>query len=127
MGSTTRAGERPTFASRCSLSVVDLIRSRTASSSNGADALFRSVLWGERGRTLRAGLASQHRGRSPEEIEEAIQIACWRFVARAEQISAPGQVYVWIRSGRPLKRIAMPQNWVSAFGMVGAARSKPAP
>jgi RNA polymerase sigma factor (sigma-70 family) len=98
MGSTTRASERPTFASRCSLSVVDLTRSSTASSPNGADALFRSVLRGERGRRLRAGLAAQHRGRSPEEIEEAIQIACRRFVDRAEEISAPGQVYVWIRT-----------------------------
>ena len=96
MGSTTRAGQRPTFASKCSLSVVDLIRSRTASSPNGADELFRSVLRGERGRRLRARLAAQHRDSSPEEIEEAIQIACRRFVDRAEQISAPGQVYVWI-------------------------------
>jgi RNA polymerase sigma factor (sigma-70 family) len=77
---------------------VDLIRPRTASSPNGADALFRSVLRGERGRRLRARLAAQHRGRSPEEIEEAIQVACRRFVDRAEEISAPGQVYVWIRT-----------------------------
>ena len=98
MASTARASERPTFASQCSLVVVDPTRSSTASSSNGTDALFRAVLLGERGRRLRARLAAQHRSCSPEEIEEAIQIACRRFVDRAEGISAPGQVYTWIRT-----------------------------
>lgn len=31
-------------------------------------------------------------------MEEAIQTACKRFVDKAEGISAPGQVYVWIRT-----------------------------
>ncbi len=47
---------------------------------------------------LRAQLAALHRDRSADEIEEAVQIACRRFVDRAEGISAPGQVYAWIRT-----------------------------
>ena len=98
MASTARASERPTFASQCSVVVVDLTRASTASSSNGTEALFRSILRGERGHKLRAQLAAQHRDRSADEIEEAVQIATRRFVDSAEGISAPGQIYAWIRT-----------------------------
>lgn len=76
---------------------MDFARS-TAIAPNGVDALFCSVIRGERGRTLRAQLASRHPERSAEEIEEALQAACKRFVDKAEGISAPGQVYAWIRT-----------------------------
>ena len=33
-----------------------------------------------------------------QEIEDAIQTACDRFVEKAEGISDPGQVYAWIRT-----------------------------
>jgi RNA polymerase sigma factor (sigma-70 family) len=62
------------------------------------EALFQSVVRGERGAKLRAQLASLHPQRSEEEIEDAVQTACKRFVDKAEGISAPGQVYVWIRT-----------------------------
>lgn len=67
-------------------------------SQKDAEALFESLLRGERGARLRAQLASSHPSRSAEEIEEAVQTACKRFVDKAEGISAPGQVYVWIRT-----------------------------
>lgn len=53
---------------------------------------------GERGRALRVQLATWHRDCSADEIEEAIQTACERFLEHAEGISAPGQVYSWIRT-----------------------------
>jgi RNA polymerase sigma factor (sigma-70 family) len=67
-------------------------------SQKDAEALFQSLLHGERGARLRAQLTSMHPGRSDGEIEEAVQAACKRFVDKAEGIKAPGQVYVWIRT-----------------------------
>jgi RNA polymerase sigma factor (sigma-70 family) len=70
----------------------------TATVSGGAEALFRSFVQGERGGKLRSQLESLHPEASAEEIEDAIQGACDRFVDKAEGISAPGQVYAWIRT-----------------------------
>jgi RNA polymerase sigma factor (sigma-70 family) len=70
----------------------------TATVSQGPEALFRSFVQGERGGKLRSQLASLHPECSAEEIEDAIQSACDRFVDKAEGISAPGQVYTWIRT-----------------------------
>jgi hypothetical protein len=70
----------------------------TAIPPSDVEALFQSVIRGDRGQKLRTQLAGQHPESSAEEIEEAIQIACKRFVDKAEGISAPGQVYVWIRT-----------------------------
>jgi RNA polymerase sigma factor (sigma-70 family) len=53
---------------------------------------------GERGGKLRSQLAALHPDSSKEKIEEAIQAACDRFVDKAEGISAPGQVYAWVRT-----------------------------
>lgn len=91
----TRGGT--TFPSRCSVVVMDPSRS-TATVPNGAEALFRSFVQGERGGKLRSQLEALHPGASAEEIEGAIQTACDRFVDKAEGISAPGQVYAWIRT-----------------------------
>ncbi|HZE04159.1 MAG TPA: sigma-70 family RNA polymerase sigma factor, partial [Solirubrobacteraceae bacterium] len=60
--------------------------------------LFRSVLRGERGQKLRTQLAGQHPEASADQIEEAVQVACDRFLEEAEEISAPGQIYTWIRT-----------------------------
>jgi RNA polymerase sigma factor (sigma-70 family) len=76
---------------------MDASRS-TATVSSGAEVLFRSIVQGERGGKLRSQLALLHPGASAEEIEDAIQTACDRFVDKAEGISAPGQVYTWIRT-----------------------------
>src|SRR5260221_2936077 len=91
----TRGGT--TFPSRCSVVVMDPPRS-TATVPNGAEALFRSFVQGERGGKLRSQLEALHPGASAEEIQDAIQTACDRFGDKAEGISAPGQVYAWIRT-----------------------------
>ena len=97
MVTTAQAGGLSTFAPSCSVVVMDPARA-TAIPSNDVEALFQSVIRGDRGQKLRTQLAGQHSESSAEEIEEAIQIACKRFVDKAEGISAPGQVYVWIRT-----------------------------
>lgn len=77
---------------------MDSARATTAIAPEDVEALFSSILRGERGRMLRAQLGARHPERSAEEIEEAIQAACKRFVDKAEGISAPGQVYAWLRT-----------------------------
>jgi RNA polymerase sigma factor (sigma-70 family) len=66
--------------------------------SSGIEILFEGILRGKRGQKLRTQLVSMHPGRSREEIEEALQAACKQFVDKAEGISAPGQVYTWLRT-----------------------------
>jgi RNA polymerase sigma factor (sigma-70 family) len=72
------------------------------SSSNvaagGAEISLQDFVRGERGRALRAQLGICHRDCSADEIEDAIQTACERFMEHAEGISAPGQVYSWLRT-----------------------------
>jgi RNA polymerase sigma factor (sigma-70 family) len=63
-----------------------------------AEELLRPYVSGERGGKLRSQLAALHPDSSKEKIEEAIQAACDRFVDKAEGISAPGQVYAWVRT-----------------------------
>ncbi len=60
--------------------------------------MFRSFVQGERGAKLRSQLASHHPHVSAEEIEDAIQAACDRFVDKAAGITEPGQVYAWLRT-----------------------------
>jgi hypothetical protein len=70
----------------------------TATAPNGTDALLQSLVRGGRGRALRAQLAARYPDCSPDAIEEAIQYACKSFLDEAEGITAPGQVYAWIRT-----------------------------
>jgi RNA polymerase sigma factor (sigma-70 family) len=70
----------------------------TATAPNGTDALLQSLVRGARGRALRVQLAARYPDCSPDAIEEAIQYACKSFLDEAEGISAPGQVYAWIRT-----------------------------
>jgi len=66
--------------------------------SNGGGISLQDLVRGERAQALRAQLASWHPEASAEEIEDAIQSACRRFLEHAEGIEAPGEVYVWIRT-----------------------------
>lgn len=70
----------------------------TATVLEGPEALFKSFVQGERGGKLRSQLAKLHPHASIEEIEDAIQAACDRFVDKAEGITEPGQVYAWLRT-----------------------------
>lgn len=84
------------FSSRSPVEVMDSNSSSTTAPD--AKALLRSFVGGERGRALRAQLTARHPDRSAEEIEDAIQAACKCFLDEAEGISAPGQVYSWLRT-----------------------------
>jgi DNA-directed RNA polymerase specialized sigma24 family protein len=76
---------------------MDSQRSATIrSNGNGASPL--GLVRGERVRALRVQLADWHPECSSEEVEDAIQTACKRFLECAEGITAPGEVYTWVRT-----------------------------
>jgi RNA polymerase sigma factor (sigma-70 family) len=83
-----------TFAATCSVEVVAPTDSAPAPT---IDAVIASVVTGSRGRSLRAQLAAMHPAQAREEIDDAIQTACGRFIDVTDGIAAPGQVYAWIR------------------------------
>lgn len=62
------------------------------------DDLFQSLVRGERREALRAQLAARYPDFSADTIDDAIQFACRCFLDEAEGITAPGQVYTWIRT-----------------------------
>jgi RNA polymerase sigma factor (sigma-70 family) len=66
--------------------------------STQAEMLLRTFVTGERGYALRAEMARRHPRRSREEIDDAVQTACERFVGYAAEISDPAEVYAWIRT-----------------------------
>jgi len=72
--------------------------SRTRPRREDSGDLFRSLLRGERGQALRKQLAARYPGASPDAIEDAIQHACKSFLDQAEDITARGQLYTWIRT-----------------------------
>lgn len=74
-----------TFVPGCSVVAVDFARAPDISQKD-AEALFQSLLRGERGARLRAQLGSLHPSRSEEDIEEAVQTACKRFVDGLETL-----------------------------------------
>jgi hypothetical protein len=80
----------------------------TATAPTGTDALLQSLVRGARGRALRAQLAARYPDCSQDTIEEAIQYACKSFLDEAEGITAPGQVYAWIRTARTAASAAKP-------------------
>ena len=86
-----------TFAPRSPVEVVSS-RSSTGSPTRNRDDLLPILISGERGKALRAQLASRYPDLSADEIDEAIQYACKSFLDEAEGIDAPGQVYTWIRT-----------------------------
>jgi RNA polymerase sigma factor (sigma-70 family) len=97
MRGTAASRKRSTFSSRCSVRQMDSHRSSTTT-SNDTGISLQDLVRGERARALEAQLASWHPECSAAEIEDAIQTACRRFLEHAEGISAPGQVYSWIRT-----------------------------
>jgi RNA polymerase sigma factor (sigma-70 family) len=76
---------------------MDPDRSATTT-TDGAAALLKSYVSGERGRALRVQLAARHPECSDEEIEDAVQGACQCFLDEAEEISEPGKAYAWLRT-----------------------------
>lgn len=97
MRGTAASRKRSTFSSRCSVRQMDSHRSSTIA-SKGAGISLQDLVRGERARALEAQLASWHPECSAAEIEDAIQTACRLFLEHAEGISAPGQIYSWIRT-----------------------------
>jgi RNA polymerase sigma factor (sigma-70 family) len=77
---------------------MDSQRSAAIRSNDGEGTSLLGLVRGERARALRVQLVEWHPECSSEEIEDAIQTACKRFLERAEGISAPGEVYTWIRT-----------------------------
>lgn len=59
---------------------------------------LQSLVQGERGQALRAQLSARYPDCSADTIDDAIQFACGCFLDEAEGITAPGQVYAWIRT-----------------------------
>lgn len=79
--------------------VVMASDSATSTAGNGAtDEVLQSLVRGKRGEALRAQLAARYPDSPADSIEEAIQYACKSFLDEAEGITAPGQVYSWIRT-----------------------------
>lgn len=91
-GATSSKGGT-TFSVRCSVREMDSGSSFTIQPEH-AEALLQDFVGGERGRALRAQLASRHSERSSEEIEDAVQTACERFVKVAEGITDQAEVYI---------------------------------
>ena len=72
--------------------------SPSPTASTGIEGLLQSLIRGERARALRAQLAARFPDCSADAIEEAVQYACKSFLDEADGITAPGQVYSWIRT-----------------------------
>ncbi|MBN9621785.1 MAG: sigma-70 family RNA polymerase sigma factor [Actinobacteria bacterium] len=51
-----------------------------------------------RGRSLRAQLADRFPDRSAEEIEDAVQSACQRFLAEAQDLTEQARIFPWLRT-----------------------------
>jgi RNA polymerase sigma factor (sigma-70 family) len=73
-------------------------RPQPTSAPNRPETLLAAFVSGERGRALRAQLTMAHPRRSPEEIEDAVQTACERFVKHVSEMPDPGEVYAWVRT-----------------------------
>lgn len=98
MGKTAEANSGgTTFSVRSPVEAV-ASKSSTGTSPQSGEDLLPTLVSGERGKALRAQLASRYPDLSADEIDEAIQYACKSFLDEAEGIDAPGQVYTWIRT-----------------------------
>ncbi|HXS34312.1 MAG TPA: sigma-70 family RNA polymerase sigma factor [Solirubrobacterales bacterium] len=101
--------------------------------SAGAEVPLQDMVSGERGRALRVQLASWHPDCSAEEVADAIQTACKRFLEHAEGISEPGQIYSWIRTTahrvlqREDERHGREEPRKSIDGLAGLAAEEPGP
>jgi DNA-binding CsgD family transcriptional regulator len=86
-----------TFSVRSPVEVV-ASKSSTGTTPPSGDDLLPTLVNGERGKALRAQLASRYPGFSADEIDDAIQYACRCFLDKAKGITGPGQVYACIRT-----------------------------
>jgi RNA polymerase sigma factor (sigma-70 family) len=68
------------------------------STTIATDVLLDSFVRGERGGKIRTQLGGRFPECSAEQIEDAVQYACKAFLDEAEDVSAPGAVYAWIRT-----------------------------
>jgi RNA polymerase sigma factor (sigma-70 family) len=82
-----------TFSARCP---VEVMPSRTG--TDPSPAPLESLVRGERAEALRRQLAARYPDSSADSIEDAIQNACQSFLDEADGITAPGQVYTWLRT-----------------------------
>lgn len=82
-----------TFSARCP---VEVMPPRTRSDPDGD--FLQSLVRGERGQALRRQLGARYPDCPADFIEDAIQNACQSFLDEADGISAPGQVYTWLRT-----------------------------
>lgn len=120
-----------TFSPRCSVEEMEAHSSTIASAS--AEVPLQDMVRGERGRALRVQLASWHPECSPEEVADAVQTACKRFLEHAEGISGPGQIYSWIRTTahrvlqREDERHGREEPRKSIDGLAGLAAEEPGP
>jgi RNA polymerase sigma factor (sigma-70 family) len=95
----TEAGSEGANFSASPPVVVMASDSATSATENGtAAAVLQSLIRGKRGEALRTQLATRYPDSPADAIEEAIQYACKSFLDEAEGITAPGQVYSWIRT-----------------------------
>lgn len=109
-----------TFVARPPVEAMAFARDTTTAPS-GAGHLLWSIVEGQRGQALRAQLAARHPESNADEIDDAVQAACACFLSEADGISAPGQVYAWIRTAahRILIREAERCRREPAFDPVG--------
>lgn len=98
MNSSAPAKRGATFPARCSVEQMDAHRSSTIDPDGAEAAALQELLKGERARMLKGQLATWNPRANPEEIEDAVQTACKRFLEHAHDISNPGQVYSWLRT-----------------------------
>jgi RNA polymerase sigma factor (sigma-70 family) len=89
-----RGGESPSQKKR--LSTFSVRRPVEVMADDGD--FLQSLVQGERGQALRAQLGARYPDCSADTIDDAIQFACGCFLDEAEGITAPGQVYAWIRT-----------------------------
>ncbi len=87
-----------TFRVSCSVEQMDPLGTATIDSGGEESAALQDLLRAGRTRMLKHQLATWHPKASPEEIEDAIQTSCKRFLEHAQGISRPGQVYTWLRT-----------------------------
>lgn len=98
MGGSVAGKRGATFRVSCSVEQMDPLGTATIDSGGEESAALQDLLQAGRARMLKHQLATWHPKASPEEIEDAIQTSCKRFLEHAQGISQPGQVYTWLRT-----------------------------
>lgn len=97
VSTTTAVSKGSTFPPSCPVEMM-APDSSTAIVSSATDALLQGLVRGHRGRALRVQLAERYPECAEEQVEDAVQYACKAFLDEAEDVSAPGTIYTWIRT-----------------------------